>query len=127
MAKRIMAQNWRKLDGEQKKQFVSGLVDMLENIYFKAITSYTSETVNIGGERMKSDTEATVIVTIVRANGTDIPLLFKLHKRDDRWLAYDANVENISLVSHYRNRFKEIMAKDGVQGVFDYLGKQGAS
>ena len=98
---------------------------MLENIYFRAINDYASEIVRVGGERMKGPDNATVIVTIERSNGSDIPLLFKMHRKDGGpWLAYDANVEGISLVSHYRNRFGEIMAKDGVAGVLAYLDKQ---
>lgn len=122
MSFRIMAQNWKKFNDQQKAEFESGLVDMLEDVYFKAINEYSSEKVNVGGERIIDPEHATVIVTIVRDNGSDIPLLFKMHRKSDgAWKAYDANVEGISLVSHYRDRLGKIMAREGVDGVLAYL------
>ncbi len=121
MSRRILALQWEQATAEERERFVSLLKQRLEQTYLSAIESYTTETVQVGGERIKDNGDATVIVTIVKQNGTDIPLLFKLKYRDDRWLAYDANVEGISLVSHYRDRYKSIIKSEGMPGLLEHM------
>jgi len=124
MSKRIMAQHWKTFSAPQKQQFISEFTDTLEHLYFGAINSYSSETVLVGGERFRGEKDATVIVTMQRKNNAgDIPLLFKLHRSSeaDDWKIYDANVEGISLVRHYRERYGAIASKSGAEGVLQSL------
>jgi phospholipid transport system substrate-binding protein len=121
MSRSVLAAHWEEATPEQQTDFVALFGKLLEDTYISAIESYTSETVRVGGERIKPNGDATVIVTIVRPNGTDIPLLFKLHNTSEGWIAYDANIEGISLVSHYRNRFAGIVRSDGMEGLLQQL------
>ncbi len=123
MAQSILAVNWREATAEQRVRFVALLTRLLENTYVGAIESYTTETVRVGGERIRGE-GATVIVTIVRPDGTDIPLLFKLRKGADGWRAYDANIEGVSLVSNYRGSFADIVKNRGVEGLLAHLEQQ---
>ena len=100
--------------------------DVLEDTYITAIEKRTDETVRVGGERIR-DGRATVIVTIERKGGGDIPLLFKLKPYRDEWLAYDVNIEGLSLVSHYRTELGAIAQKSGVAGVLRYLEEKTAA
>ena len=123
MAQSILAVNWSEATAEQRVRFVALLTRLLEDTYVGAIESYTTETVRVGGERIRGD-GATVIVTIVRRDGTDIPLLFKLRKGADGWRAYDANIEGVSLVSNYRGSFADIVKNRGVEGLLAHLEQQ---
>lgn len=116
MSQRVLAVHWEKATPQQREEFVRLFKKLLEVTYFRAIESYTSETVNVGGERLQGD-NATVIVTIVRQDGTDIPLLLKLKKNGPGWLAYDANIEGVSLVNNYRNSFGEVARNYGMDGL----------
>ncbi len=120
MAQSILAVNWSHATPGQRARFVELLTRLLEETYIGAIESYTTETVRVGGERIRAD-GATVIVTIVRRDGADIPLLFKLRKSDDAWRAYDANIEGVSLVSNYRGSFAEIVRNRGIEGLLEHL------
>ncbi len=120
MAQSILAVNWSHATPGQRARFVELLTRLLEETYIGAIESYTTETVRVGGERIRAD-GATVIVTIVRRDGTDIPLLFKLRMGDDGWRAYDANIEGVSLVSNYRGSFAEIVKNRGIEGLLEHL------
>ncbi len=123
MAQSILAVNWSEATAEQRVRFVALLTRLLEDTYVGAIESYTTETVRVGGERIRGD-GATVIVTIVRRDGTDIPLLFQLRKGADGWRAYDANIEGVSLVSNYRGSFADIVKNRGVEGLLAHLEQQ---
>ena len=120
MAQSILAVNWSHATPGQRAHFVELLTRLLEETYIGAIESYTTETVRVGGERIRAD-GATVIVTIVRRDGTDIPLLFKLRKGDGGWRAYDANIEGVSLVSNYRGSFAEVVKNRGIEGLLEHL------
>ena len=120
MAQRILAVNWAKATPDQRAAFVTLFRAVLEKRYVDAIAKRTTETVRVGGERVRGDF-ATVIVTIERGQGADIPLLFKLKRMDDGWIAYDANVEGLSLVQHYRERYGAIAKNKGIEGVLEHL------
>ncbi len=123
MAQSILAVNWNEATPEQRVRFVALLTRLLEETYVGAIEAYTTETVRVGGERFRGN-GATVIVTVMRRDGTDIPLLFKLRKGPDGWRAYDANIEGVSLVSNYRNSFAGIVKNRGVEGLLAHLEEQ---
>jgi len=120
MAQRILAVNWAKATPDQRAAFVTLFRGVLEKKYVDAIAKRTTETVRVGGERVRGDF-ATVIVTIERGQGADIPLLFKLKRTDDGWIAYDANVEGLSLVQHYRQSYGAIAKNKGIEGVLEHL------
>ena len=56
-------------------------------------------------------------MTVVREDGTDIPLLLKLKKIGPGWLAYNANIEGVSLVNNYRKSFGEVARNYGMDGL----------
>jgi phospholipid transport system substrate-binding protein len=120
MSRSILAVNWGKATEAQREQFVSLFRQVLEKKYVDAIAKRTTETVQVGGERVRGKL-ATVIVTIERGQAADIPLLFKLRQQDGGWIAYDANVEGLSLVQHYRERFGAIAKNKGIEGVLEHL------
>ena len=123
MAQRILAVNWSETTTYQRQRFVQLFKGVLQDTYLAAMESYTTETVRVGGERIQGD-RATVIVTIMRRDGTDIPLLFKLRRGGNGWLAYDANIEGVSLVSTYRGRFAEIVNNQGMDGLLDHMARR---
>lgn len=123
MSQSILAQNWKDATDSQRNEFKALFRRTLENKYVSAIEKRTTEVVKVGGERIRGK-QATVIVTIERDKGSDIPLLFKLKRGDDGWKAYDANVEGLSLVQHYRERYAAIAKSDGIDGVLSHMKQQ---
>jgi phospholipid transport system substrate-binding protein len=120
MSQSILAVNWKSATDAQKERFKVLLRRTLERKYVSAIEKRTTEVVKVGGERIRGD-RATVIVTIERDQASDIPLLFKLKRSDAGWRAYDANVEGLSLVQHYRERFATIAKNKGIEGVLSQM------
>ena len=120
MSQRILAVNWHDISDQQKNEFISLFKDILELTYITAIESYSSERVSIGGERVKGD-RATIIVTITRVDGTEIPLLFKMSWQNNKWLAYDTNINYLSMVSNYRKQYSEIIKNKGMDGLLKHM------
>ena len=120
MSQSILAVNWKDATDAQKARFSSLFRATLERKYLSAMEKRTTEVVKVGGERIRGE-RASVIVTIERDKGVDIPLLFKLKRTGDGWKAYDANVEGLSLVQHYRERYAGIAASKGIAGVLAHM------
>jgi len=120
MSQSILAVNWKDATAPQKARFKSLLRMTLERKYISAMRKRTTEIVKVGGERIRGD-RASVIVTIERDKGGDIPLLFKLKRTEAGWKAYDANVEGLSMVQHYRERYAGIAASEGIAGVLAHM------
>jgi phospholipid transport system substrate-binding protein len=123
MARSILATNWKAASEAQRDSFKALFREILERKYVAAIEKRTTEVVRVGGERIRGD-RASVIVTIERGTAADIPLLFKLKRTDDGWRAYDANVEGLSLVQHYRDEYAAIAKKEGMGSVLEHMRRQ---
>jgi phospholipid transport system substrate-binding protein len=123
MARSILATNWKGASEAQRERFKALFRGILERKYVAAIEKRTTEVVRVGGERIRGD-RASVIVTIERGTAADIPLLFKLKRTADGWRAYDANVEGLSLVQHYRDEYAAIAKKEGMSGVLEHMRRQ---
>jgi phospholipid transport system substrate-binding protein len=108
MAKRSLAQHWKKRTPEEQKEFVPLYTDLLENTYIRKIERYEDEKVVYVGEKIEGD-YATVKTNIVTTKETEIPIEYRLMKAGNQWKAYDVVIEGVSLVNNYRNQFNSIM------------------
>lgn len=108
IARRSLAQHWRALTPDQRKVFVQLFSDVLERAYISKIELYSGEPIQYTGERV-SDDLATVTTKMITKKGTEVPIDYRLHRRDSRWLVYDVIIEGVSLVSNYRTQFNTII------------------
>ncbi|MDT8399677.1 MAG: ABC transporter substrate-binding protein [Pseudomonadales bacterium] len=119
MAQSVLSTNWRNASKAQQDEFESLFSELLENIYIGRLESYTNETVEFGKESI-NDTRATVDTAIVTQSGK-IPVNYKLRLRNEGWFVYDVEVENVSLVSSYRETYRSIVSKSGIDGLLTQL------
>ena len=108
ISRRALARHWQTLSDKQREEFVGLFADLLERSYISKIELYGGEKIVYSNERIDGDL-ATVATKIVTKNGTDVPVEYRMHKRGDRWLVYDVNIEGVSLVSNYRTQFNKII------------------
>lgn len=119
MAKRSLAQHWKKRTPEEQKEFVPLYADLLENTYIRKIEKYENEKVVYLEEKIEGD-RATVKTNIVTTKNAEIPIEYRLLKEGDQWKAYDVVIEGVSLVNNYRNQFNNIISS----GSFEELIKR---
>jgi len=108
ISRRALARHWQTLSEKQREEFVGLFADLLERSYISKIELYGGEKIQYTNERLDGDT-ATVATRIITKNGTDVPVDYRMHKKGDRWLVYDVNIEGVSLVSNYRTQFNKII------------------
>jgi len=108
MAKRSLALYWKQRTPEEKKEFVSFYSDLLERSYIKKIENYTDEKIIYTDEKI-DDGYAIVKTKIITKRNVEIPIEYKLLKKNNKWDVYDVVIEGVSLVNNYRNQFSKII------------------
>jgi phospholipid transport system substrate-binding protein len=119
-ARRSLAQHWNDRTPEEQREFVQLFADLLERAYFSKIDHYQGEKVRYGAETIDGN-EALVKTTIVTNSGTDVPVDYRMHLGNGRWLVYDVVIEGVSLVSNYRAQFNKIIRTESYQALVKKL------
>ncbi len=110
MARRSLARYWKKRNKEERKEFVDLFSRILGKTYIGNIEGYTDEIIRYVKE--KADGEfAWVKTLIVTKRKQQIPITYRMHKVEKKWLVYDVIIEGVSLVNTYRQQFRSFLRK----------------
>jgi phospholipid transport system substrate-binding protein len=113
--------DWDSFSAEQKKEFTELFTTLLGNTYLEKIQSdYQDEQVVFTEQEMLSDTTAIVRTKIIRES-LEIPVDYRLILRGGTWLIYNVNVENISLVTNYRDQFSQMLMRNSPEQLIEKL------
>ncbi len=119
MAQSVLSTAWRDATPEQQNEFKGLLEKTIEDTYLDRIQAYTNETVEFRSEDIR-DNRATVN-TMVVTKTANVPVNYKLRKTNSGWFVYDVEIENISMVSAYRDSYRDIVRRDGVAGLLEQM------
>lgn len=119
MAQSVLSTAWRDATPEQQNEFKSLLEKTIEDTYLDRIQAYTNETVEFRSEDVR-DNRATVN-TMVVTKTANVPVNYKLRRTNSGWFVYDVEIENISMVSAYRDSYRDIVRRGGVAGLLDQM------
>ncbi len=112
MSKRVIGPKWRELSDADKKLFTDLFMQLLEESYSNKIDTYAGdESVIIGNEIIQGNLAK--VDTTIKSKNNDIPVNYKLYNNDKDWMVYDVIIEEVSLISTYRNTYAQILQKDG--------------
>lgn len=114
MAKRSLALHWKKRTPGERQEFIPLFSDLLERSYVNKIESYTDEQILYTDENIDND-YAVVKTKIITKRNVEIPIEYRLLKKNNRWGVYDVVIEGVSLVNNYRNQFNKIIRKDSYE------------
>jgi len=112
MSQQVLGVNWRRATEDQKRRFIDLFSDLLESTYLNKIEQYTDEKVVYGEERIEED--RALVETGVVTKSTEIPIIYRMIRRDGEWKVYDVVIENVSLVRNYRSTYDEIAREEGI-------------
>jgi phospholipid transport system substrate-binding protein len=108
MAKRALGMYWQQRNAADKKEFVSLFTDLLEKTYIGKIEGYSDEKIIFDDQSLDGN-YAVVKTRIVTSKGVEIPIVYKMMKKDTQWVVYDVVVETVSLVNNYRKQFYQVI------------------
>lgn len=123
LSKRTLGLNWNKLTPEQRKEFVELFKTILKDAYVDKITAYTDEQVNFTKEVPLSETTIEV-QSVVVTKTAQIPIYYRVIKKDSEWKVFDVVIEGVSLISNYRTQFRDILGNNPPETLLETLRKK---
>lgn len=124
MAQSVLSTSWKDATKEQQAEFEELMLKTLEHNYLGRLTAFSNETIEFKGEDVK-DSRATVKSVVISSQAqAPIPVNYKLRKRSDGWFLYDVEVENVSMVSTYRETYRSIVSRSGIDGLLEQMRTQ---
>jgi phospholipid transport system substrate-binding protein len=113
--------DWENFSDEQKREFIDLFTNLLGNTYLEKLQSeYQDEKVIFLNQEMISDTTAIVRSKVVRQS-MEYPVDYRMIRRGGTWRIYNVIVENISLVTNYRDQFSQMLMRDSPEQFLDKL------
>ena len=117
MSKLCLAKNWKTATAEQQKEFVSLFGELLARTYLRKIRENVGQSsFTVLGESELGVKKA-LVKTHVIYNGDEAAIDYRLREQGGKWRIYDVVIENIGLVSNYRNEFGAIIKKENIDGL----------
>jgi phospholipid transport system substrate-binding protein len=120
MSRRALGPHWNARTLEERRQFVPLFTDVLERAYIGRVESGRGGSVTYLGESIDGD-DATVRTKIITAQRTEIPVDYRMRRKDGRWRVFDVSIEGVSLVNNYRSQFNSVIQSSSYNGLVDRL------
>jgi phospholipid transport system substrate-binding protein len=119
-ARRALGPHWNGRSAQERAEFVKLFADLLDRAYMGRIDLYQGEKVRYVGETIDGG-EATVKTRIVTKRGSEVPVDYRMHQKNGRWLVYDVIIEGVSLVSNYRTQFNRVVQTESYETLVQKL------
>lgn len=116
MSQRCLGPAWSERTDAEREDFISVFSTLLANTYLSKIETIKPGMVIFNSETVEAP-KALVRTSVKANNGDTFPIDYKLINEDGAWRVYDVIIENIGLVSNYRNEFAGIIRKEKFEGL----------
>lgn len=122
MSKRVLGQQWRKLDAQEQAKFEDLFTDLLQYAYVGRVEEYSGQMVEFVQQRIRGNRAE--VQTLLVDKDKSIPVSYIMLLQGQDWMAYDIVVEGVSLVRNFMEQFSEILRKEGYAGLVRQLEKK---
>lgn len=124
MAKNVLPpMTWGQATSSQKAEFKREFTTLLVRTYASALAQYTDETVRFypirGGYQGRSG--VTVNSMILRSDGPNIAMSYRVVNTGSQWKLYDMTVEGISMLQSFRSQFSDKLAQGNINNLIAAL------
>ena len=126
MSRLVLSRAWKKFSDEQRERYITEFKEYLANNYGSRINRYDQEEVEIIDVRKEKRGDATVRTRIVGGEFEDARVDYRMREKDEGWLIIDVKIEGISMVSNFRDQFREVLSRGGPQHLIDKLREKNA-
>jgi len=118
MTQLAVGKNWPKATPEQQQSLVDEFRTMLVRTYSSALSSVADYKIDFKPFSMPAGADDVTVSTEVSKPGAPpIPIDYRMEKKNGAWKVFDVLVDNVSLVTVYRNSFNSEVRKNGIDGL----------
>ncbi len=115
MSKQVLGDYWKELDANQQECFVSGFADLLVERYSHILNAYDNQTIYQEPE-IPVDENKLVIVkqSLSKPDRPPLSIAYPLRHLEDGWKVIDLVIDDVSLVTSYRQSFQYDIGQKGL-------------
>ncbi|TCS72917.1 phospholipid transport system substrate-binding protein [Sulfuritortus calidifontis] len=122
MTQLAVGKNWRQASPDEQQQLTREFKALLVRTYSAAISAVADYKIEFKPLKMQpGETDVLVSTEVSRSGTAPVVIDYRLEKQADGWKVYDVMVDNVSLVTTYRNSFNSEVRKNGIQGLIQSL------
>ena len=127
MTSLAIGQDWRRATPDQQNRLVAAFRTMLVRLYSNALTQYRDQTIDFKPLRAgAADTDVLVRTQVLQPGAKAVDIDYALEKQGEAWKVYDVIVAGGSLVTNYRNDFRNQILSGGIDGLIASLEAKNA-
>ncbi|MCP4115143.1 MAG: ABC transporter substrate-binding protein [Desulfobacteraceae bacterium] len=112
LAMGALGRNWRRFNNDQRTEFSDSFSRLIAQSYFSRMEGQDFDNVSIEYKDIealpptRSGIQRADVPTDLIHNGVKTPVTYRMLKRTDTWKVYDVVIEGISMVSNYREQYR---------------------
>ncbi len=111
-SQRALGRHWKELNKKEKEEFIPLFGKLIEQTYMDKTRQYSGQQMNFINEEL-DEKYGSVDAEVIIKNDVNVPIQFRVLKKNETWFIYDVKIEGISLVNNYRVQFNNIINKSG--------------
>ncbi len=125
MARSVLGRDaWNKATEAQKHRFSHAFTTLVVRTYAGALAQYTNEKVKFNPIRGSYSDRVQVDSIVVRSNGPNIPISYRLIQSGSSWKIYDMSVEGVSLLQSFRSQFAAELRRGNLDNLIQIIEKK---
>ncbi len=126
LARRALGKHWKKRSAAERQEFVSILRQLIEHNYLKQARKSSGQKVDYRGEKIRGEkAKVTTAITIKKKRRMqEVLVVYKLRRRQGRWVVYDVITDDVSIVRNYRSQFYRIIRKKSYEHLVKKMRKK---
>lgn len=113
---------WRRATPDQQKQLAEQFKTLLVRTYSNGLASYRDQRIDFKPLRAgTNDSEVVVKSEVKRSGGEPVTIDYSMARNNSEWKVYDVVIAGVSLVTTYRDSFREEVRANGIEGLIKSL------
>jgi phospholipid transport system substrate-binding protein len=123
MASHVLGPYWERLDERKRSEFKLIFQDLFLDSYTRLVLDFLKkERIAYKAEDERGG-EATV-KTVIERTSEEIPVDYSLLQKAGRWAVRDVVVDEVSIVTNYRNSFTRVIKQESYEGLLKKMRLQ---
>ena len=121
-AKAVLSKHWKTATPQQQNDFVDAFYGAMVKRYADGLLEFDQSKVELKPFRGDESKRMVIVkTTVTLADGTKVPVDYRLVKHDSTWLILDVIIEGISYIRNYRAEMDAEIRETGLDAVIARL------
>ena len=125
MSKWVLGKHWKTASETQRLKFITQFKALLVRTYARALLEYSGQNIKYYPVEQNPQSNLAVVKTeLTSLSNTQLPILYRMHQKNEEWKVVDIAVDGVSLVTTYRGSFATQIKKNGFDSLLNELSKK---